>query len=453
MGLLDKITGLFKKDYSEGLASQDLDKMNFPDTESKITEAPVEKQESYDDIELPEGELASFSEEILDTNSPIAIKKFKHNLQILIQKAKTEKKIDKFMLIREDDFFPEGMEWRVLSKNTNLEKAYPKLSLELRKAYALKQSGIEPYRELMGVKIPNATFEQEMEALSKIDKDIGTVLLPSHFRSTKHFTINTPLEVTGDYNNVETERDYIFIDDIAGFLNSGYAYSVDYRDAYLDISHESLPISENAVILINDKNFERVTKDEKIAEELSSRRVVRFKGDETIAIDMILTELGALPSKVGFRYAEYDNEIRDILETSIEGLAKNNNLLFRKSHGGELKPSGGHFSNYYDSKNQDYARALEDFSKFISQKFPEQFKDTFRGETKLLEEVEPELIIEAINEYNEHAQEKIKNALENYKEDRKKITPEIHQAFVRTVHKINDFYERNTETVSRRIRK
>ena len=57
-------------------------------------------------IEFPENELVSFSDEILDTTSTASLKKFEHNLKILIKRAKQAGKIDKFVLIRQDDFFP-----------------------------------------------------------------------------------------------------------------------------------------------------------------------------------------------------------------------------------------------------------------------------------------------------------------------------------------------------------
>ena len=118
----------------------------------------------------------------------------------------------------------------------------------------MEQSGIKQYTEVLGMRIPNNISDEEIDqALLQVDKTYGSVLLPSKFRSTKHFTINTPLGATGKYNNVESNRDYIIIDDINTFLSSKYAYSVSYRDAYLDISHESLPISEKAIVLINDE--------------------------------------------------------------------------------------------------------------------------------------------------------------------------------------------------------
>ncbi len=404
-------------------------------------------EEVYEPIDLSEGELVSFSDEVLDTTSRVAEEKLKHNLEILIKQTKEKGKIDKFMLIREDDFFPEDWEWRVLSKDTNLEKESTMLSVELRKAYALEQSGKEPFVELMGMKMPRS-YDETMEALSKIDRNIGNVLLPSRFRSTKHFTVNTPLGVTGDYNSVSADRDYIIIDDMNAFLDSGYGYSVAYHDAYLDVSHESLPISENAIVLINDEKYERIMQDEKRAAELAQRKVIRFKGDESIAIDMVLTEMGVLPSQIGFRYANYDNEIRSILNSSIRELAEEHDIFFDMSHAGDVEAQKGHFSNYYDDKNKDYEKANQEFIGFLREKFSEH-EELFPEYLRLTESTSQDIIqalgttalLGAIDEYNELAKNKASESLEKYKEDRKNITPEVHDKFVSTIALINNFYK------------
>ena len=425
-------------------------------TKAKERKHLQEIDETYQPMELPEDELVTFSDEVLDTNSRESIEKFKHNLDILMKRAKEKGKVDKFMLIREDDFFPDGWEWRVLSKNTNLEKVCTRLSYELRKAYALEQKGINPYIEIMGMNIPNKAYEQSIQDISNVDETLGNILLPSRFRSTKHFTVNTPLEVTGNYNSVHTNRDYVFIDDINEFLASEYGYSIAYHDAYLDISHESLPISAGALVLIEDENYDRIMSDEKIASQLVQRKIVRFKGDTDIAINMILTEKGALPSQVSAKYADYDDEIRTILDSSIRELAEKNNLFFDKSHGGQLQlEGGGHFSSYYDDKNQDYEQALNEFIKFLKQKFPEH-EELFSEHLKLTENTSQEIVkhigttklLQAIDEYNELASKRIEKTLEEYKEDRKNITPEIHQKFVETIHFINDFYKTHTECES-----
>ena len=146
MGFFSKLQHNLK-----GLYNGDSRKEDNSLNHSDVKEIKDSQHESETDqpIELPNNELAPFTDEVLDTNSRENIEKFKHNLEILIKRAKEKGKVDKFMLIREDDFFPDDWEWRVLSKNTNLEKVATSLSCEIRKAYALEQNGINPYNETM----------------------------------------------------------------------------------------------------------------------------------------------------------------------------------------------------------------------------------------------------------------------------------------------------------------
>ena len=430
MRFLNKLAKAFKRNNNSDILDE--------------KEIPIEETDHL--MDFPEGEIVSFSDEILDTTSKVSIEKFKHNLKILIREAKEKGKIDKFFLIREDDFFPHDWEWRVLSKNTYLEATNNALSTELRKAYALEQNGINPYNKMNGIMIPNISNEKTSKVLSQIDNKLGSVLLPRHFRSTKHFTINTPLEVTGNYNAVPANRDYIIIDNINAFLNSHYGYSVSYHDAYLDISHEVLPISQQAFVLIDDKNYERIMSDENIARELTQRRVIRFKGNTETAISMVLTEMGALPSQIPNRYLEYDKEITDILDNSIKSLAKENDLFWDKSHGG----INGHFSNYYDKKNKDCENSSTEFLNFLKQEFPEQ-EQLFSNYTlqdpkdsmSIIEKIGTTNLLSAINRYNEMKKKNNKETLEKYIIDRKSITPEIHRIFVETISLINDFYKTN----------
>ena len=416
MGLLDVFKKIFNK--ITGKNNLEVTPMLQAPNPNVIIPKPV-AEEPYTPIELPENEIVPFSnEEVLDADSRASEDKLKHNLDILIKQAKEKGKLDKFMIIREDNFFPHGWQWDVLSKDTNIESKCTKLSLAVKMAYAMR------------------------DADSKMDRTIGNLLLPSRFRSTKHFTVNTPLEITGDYNLVEAERDYIIIDNMSGFLNSGYAYSAAYHDAYLDVSHESLPISEEAVVLIKDENYERIMSDPDVANELKQRKVIRYKGETCVAINMVLTEMGVLPSKVGSKYAFYDQETKGIIDNSIKSLAKENGIFFDKSHGG-LR---GHFTSYYDEKNDDYQNAVNESIEFFKAKFPEH-KDLFEQgflqnnvTTKIIDTIGMDELLSAINEYNDQAKEKLSKSLEQHKQDRASITPEMHEQFTQMVRIINEFY-------------
>lgn len=429
----------------------------------KIAEAEAERRRFAEAEEiqatLPQGQLSAISLEndVIDTTSPEAIAKFKHNLNVLMQKAEQEGKVDKFKIIREDDFFPEGWKWDVLSKNTNIEKQGNSLTIALKRAYALEQAGYESSTvNSFGMRIPSILSREEEDKLMEgIDNNISLISVPSVFRSTKHYTVNTPLEATGSYNNVRMERNYIVIDGIDNFLNSGYAYSMSHRDAYLDVSHESLPISENAVVLISDDKYESLMSDEKTAKELAQRRVIRYKGDTAVAISMTLTEMGVLPSQVDSKYATYSENLKQILENSIKDLAEKNGLFYDKSHSA-MSPENGHFSDFYDRENKDHLEGLQRFSQFLVQKFPEFPPELFdlvyskygtcdfRNATEIVEQVGTTDLLDAITEYNNRENERIIESRRVHNEQRDNITPEVHNIFTSTVSMINEFYKTTT---------
>ncbi len=383
---------------------------------------------------------------ILDTSSQENIEKFKNNLKYLIEKAKKSGKIDKFMIIRDDNFFPYDWKWRVSSKDTGYEKVLTTFCFELKRQYALQKIGINT--NINGINIP-INQDKIHEAMSNIDENFGKIDLPVAFRSTKHFTINTPLEATFNYNAVEANRNFTIIDNIDSFIKSGYGYSIAYRDAYLDVSHEELPISSEAIVLIEKNKYQDIIKNPTIASELAMRKVIVYTGEEHLAINMILSELGVLPSQVGNIYATYDEEINKILEESIQKLASDNNILYKKSHGGP----NGHFTDYYDKKNNEINNEISNFVNFLRIEFPETASlITEKGIqdrsycNKIIQIIGIERLISAINKYNYNVENNFNTRLENYKLERNNITPEISSIFKLTVNRISDYYKNNEGT-------
>lgn len=412
---------------------------------SDISEESVE--EDLSDLQLIPGELCDLTNEVLNTESKASVLKFKHNLDILMTEAHEKGKINSFKLIREDDALPYNWNWTINSHNTTMFPQCLHVSIALKKQLIIEKYHLE--HEINGYVIPHSEDEIRKH-FCELERDMGFVLLPSKFFSTKHFTINTALGKTGSYNNVKNDRDYIIIDDIDNFLNSGYAYSVAYRDAYLDVSHESMPISEKAVVLMREERYKELSKDKQIMEQLQNRKVILFKGDKDVAVEMVLTSMGVLPSTVGSAYANFDEKLVAILKTSIENLAKQNGLLFERSHGrnmsGDIK--SGHFSDYYDDLNRDYVDYLRDFVGFMSQKFPEQ-SVYFNREFKLgdsfpehaVKEIGVQNLLVAIDEYNNQALTLFEKRKEKYLKERENITPDMHKIFTETVNQINEFYK------------
>ncbi len=398
---------------------------------------PIEEVEYISDV------IASISTDgFLNATDPLSIAKYKNNLKILVEQAKHEGRITKFKTIREDNFLPFEWEWRVASKDTGIEKVGSNFSYTIKEEIALKRLENSSNNQF-SFRIPGEDLGQEIK---KLNRDLGLIYLPVHFRSTKHFTVNTPLGYTGEYNCVDTNRLFTIIDDIDNFLMSGYAYSADYRDAYLDVTHEGLKISPNAVVLIAEDKYEMIMSNPNFANQLHERRVIIYRGDESVAINMFLSENGVLPNRPGNKFIFYDEEIRSILENSMRSLCQNNGIEYSKGHG-NINGRGGHFSDIYDGYNHDVDEAFREFANFLKSKFPNYaekidvvyLKDSV-ATYDIIKLIGVENILQAIDEYNQLVQQRFVVRFQTYLDDRKTITPEISQIFKTTLLYIRKYY-------------
>ena len=380
-------------------------------------------------------------QDVLDTNDPVNVAKYKSNLKILINETKKCGYIDQFRLIREDDFFPKDWIWRVASKDTEREFAKSKLVYELRMAKVRDILKKKHGHMDLGFDIPFSS-EEEKEELEKIDSLYGKVFEPVKYRSTKHFTINTPLSFTGDYNAVKSNRDFIFIDKMDNFLNSQYGYSIDYKDAYLDVTHEGLPLSKDAIVLIDESKYDRITSNLETREFLNDRRVIKFNGDEGIAVNMVFSEMGVLPYKPGMGI-EYDEDLSNIMNDSLKNICIDNDLDYKQGHG-NIDGKGGHFSDLYDRMNNEREEFENEFIEFLrndlgvdSQVISDDF---WNNPAPAIKKIGYEKIVNSINKYNQITMENMPSVLEKYESERNTINPEIHELFVNTLKNIRNLY-------------
>ncbi len=380
----------------------------------------------------------------LDTELKETKEYYIQRLQELVHEAKQKKKIDSFYLIREDDFFPYEYQWMPTCEKTQMESTCTELSYELRDEIVHEKLNDHP----LGFYIPLPQEEYDKK-FQELPKELGYLQTPAHFRSTKHFTINTPLGYTHSYNNVESNRKFIILDSIHNFLDSPYHYSLAYHDAYIDVTHEFLPISEQAIVLMSEDNYKSSLNDKELQESLSKRNVIVFKGDESVAINMVLASLGALPSKPGNLYMEYDKETQQILEQSIQELAFHNHILYDQSHG-NIDFKGGHFSDLFDRYHKGMLHFEESVVEYLKQKYP-TYLESFQGHTfseliksgtyhNLIIKVGWESIAKTFEEYNKLAIYRFKSEQQAYIQERKSITPEQHEVFVKTLDFIKEYY-------------
>lgn len=396
-----------------------------------------------EEITFESDSLVEISENnFIDATSTLAVAKYKNNLKLLVANAKLNGKVDKFRIIRDDDFFPYDWQWRVGSKDTTIEIDRNPISYAIRKLLAYQNMGLDIKNSFL-IPSMDAKFKSE---LSKIDINLGAILSPAKFRSTKHFTINTPLSYTGEYNFVESNRNFTIIDNMNNFLTSGYAYTADYKDAYLDVTHEGLKISEQAIVLIAEDKYQTIISNPTVQEQLQNRRVIVYRGEEAVAINMVLSECGVLPARPGNKYMVYDDIIREILDASMKNLCIDADIQYAKGHG-NLFGKGGHFTDLYDGYNHDYEKSKEQFLLFLLNQFPHAegllthrvFNNTDVAEDFVqLVGIEP--LLEAINTYNNLVKSQFDENKRKYLEDRTSITPEVSAIFKTTVKFIDKFY-------------
>ena len=136
----------------------------------------------------------------LDTELKETKEYYIQRLQELVHEAKQKKKIDSFYLIREDDFFPYEYQWMPTCEKTQMESTCTELSYELRDEIVHEKLNDHP----LGFYIPLPQEEYDKK-FQELPKELGYLQTPAHFRSTKHFTVNTPLGYTHSYNNVESK--------------------------------------------------------------------------------------------------------------------------------------------------------------------------------------------------------------------------------------------------------
>lgn len=419
----------------------------------KVTKRVLEEQPviaPIKGVEFNSDVIVRVSEsEIIDTDDKMQMARYLSNVKVL-EKQFLEDGTIKHAIIRNDNLFPTDFIWRVNSCNTYGEYNNLSFSFKLRESIALenlRKEGklTEDDTNLDGINFPTETRQDLIrEELKKINRSVGTVYLPVKFRSTKHFTLNTPLGHTGEYNAVDSNRTFTIIDSMDNFLNSGYGYSIADRDCYLDVSHEGLEISKDAIVIIEKDKYEYIRNtDPELFNIINQRKVVLYKGDLNIVVNMVLSENGYLPFRPSYYFlsSETINKVKD----SLQNMALEKGLYYDKSHSGK----DGHFTQYIDEDNFDYSDALRLFAKFVNERVPGANYKVIQSQVRkdfydlIINDVDDyNLLLEVVEEFNVLMKNTLDKRLEEYIKDRSTITPEIRELFQNTIKLIDDFYSR-----------
>ena len=353
-------------------------------------------------------------ENIIDTEKKENIEKYKTNIQELIKETKENRKINKFVIIRNDDFIPENYTWTI-----NLNGEYKTLLT---------------YNEGTTKKNKFSIFSKTQKTEMNL-KQIK-VLIGQEFRSTKHFTINTPLKLTEEYNTVKNDRPFTIIDDINNFLNSGYAYSLSEKDAYLDITHEGLKISENATILISQENYEKIKNNKELLSKLSKRNLIIYKGNQALAINMFLSENGILPFRTEMN--AYDEETKQIIDNSLKQICNLYNIEYNRPHG-----YNGHFTSIIDQYENNGLNEINQLIQYLNNKYPEYIikgQPNNKNWLEYMNTIGKTNFVNAIEEFNKNNELRLQQKKSLYINQHKEIPKEIKEIFRETFEliKINE---------------
>jgi len=353
-------------------------------------------------------------ENIIDTEKKENIEKYKTNIQELIKETKENRKINKFVIIRNDDFIPENYTWTI-----NLNGEYKTLLT---------------YNEGTTKKNKFSIFSKTQKTEMNL-KQIK-VLIGQEFRSTKHFTINTPLKLTEEYNTVKNDRPFTIIDDINNFLNSGYAYSLSEKDAYLDITHEGLKISENATILISQENYEKIKNNKELLSKLSKRNLIIYKGNQALAINMFLSENGILPFRTEMN--AYDEETKQIIDNSLKQICNLYNIEYNRPHG-----YNGHFTSIIDQYEKNGFNEINELIQYLNNKYPEYIikgQPNNKNWLEYMNAIGKTNFVNAIEEFNKNNELRLQQKKSLYINQHKEIPKEIKEIFRETFEliKINE---------------
>ena len=297
----------------------------------------------------------------IDANKQDNIESFMRNLEILIQETKDRGYVDKYVTLRNDEFFPETFQWILNFEKT--QGLYKRLVAWIKPT---KNSGF--FRSLLG----NNNL-RETEELN--------IFIPTDFVSTKHFTVNAPLGLTGEYNTVPANRTFTIMDDLEFALGYGYNYSLSGRDYYRDITHEPLPISENAVVFISVEDYQNIKDNKELMKLLSQRKLIVFSGDRALAICMYMVDCGILPFrpweeiddifKVNNRIAAmFDDELNEIIKESLKKKCREYGIHYDYNHG----YVDGHFTHTVDSHihGDNADKTVKEFFQYAKKSYCEE---------------------------------------------------------------------------------
>lgn len=170
-------------------------------------------------------------------------------------------------------------------------------------------------------------------------------------RRTSHWTLNG-LVSSHMYGNFEG-RNFIIVEPLEEQINHDGLLNIDEADTYFN---GDLKLSDKAIVLMKLEEYKERYKNPDQMKELENMNIRLFVGDEKIAVNMLLQDLGYVYEKIGMwgydlgedtPELKYARKLEEVMHSETERL---------KQEGKKIKP-GTHY--YSETREIDQKRMLE----------------------------------------------------------------------------------------------
>ncbi len=141
--------------------------------------------------------------------------------------------------------------------------------------------------------------------------------LSSQYRSTIHFTINGL--VTSHGQGYFDDQDFIIIDKLNKHLGIDNIRCIRMEDTFIS---GNFNISNESIILINKEKYEKLKQKNYW---LNKYNVVLYEGNEKLAVEKVLLEMGITPEKIEAHSSKY-SERTNSYESYLDDISKKYNI-------------------------------------------------------------------------------------------------------------------------------
>lgn len=222
---------------------------------------------------------------IIDTTNPETLIEFEYKKRELMEEKLSKGKYDvnDIWMIRATDYLPEDHIMKPISQVP----------------FIYNMNDV-PYSALTDAlnDIENINIFTEDEKYSERKKFVyANSPLSTQYRSTLHFTLNglVTSHSKGNFDN----RKFIILDGLSKHLGIDDFRSIRSEDTFI---HGTVPISKDAIIMIDEDNYQTLLQENPW---LETYNVALYKGDQKIAVEIMLTQLGIVSEKIMTDSEEY----------------------------------------------------------------------------------------------------------------------------------------------------